>query len=140
MVLSGQVEYAVLIRSFNFMSNETYYLSSLESQIFEPTRKCTFLKKLGFNTGKDCVIAEIDPPVIGQQFGSGDDITYVVLANRHEGDTLFPIKEYPCFVFIARPLIENIFSSKIISKYDLQIMAWGELYRSKSDADNHVFD
>jgi hypothetical protein len=122
------------------MKNETYYLSSLESTTFEKTRKCSFLKTLQFDTGKDCVLAEIDPPVIGQQYGVVGDIKYVVLANRHEGYPLSPIREFPCFVFIARPLIDDIASRNGITKNDLQIIGWGELYRTQSDAENHVFD
>jgi len=122
------------------MNGDVYYLSSLDSTTFEPTRKCRFLNKLTFDTGKECVFAELEPPVVGQQFGTREDIKYVVLANRHEGDTLFPIKEFPCFVFITRPLIENIFNIPVITKDDLHILAWGELYRTASDADNHVFD
>jgi len=121
------------------MSNIVYYLSSLESVIFESTRRCRFIKKLKFDTGKECALVEIEPPVIGEQFGIRDDIKYVVLANRHEGSLLFPINEFPCFVFITRPLLDDIFDIEVITKDDLQIMAWGELYKTASDADNHVF-
>lgn len=122
------------------MSNEVYFLSSLESTVFEATRKCSFLKKLHFDTGKECILAEIDPPVIGQQFGIREDINNVVLTNRHEGDTLSPIREFPCFVFIAHLVDDDLTDKKIVKKDDLQIMAWGELYRTRSDADNHIFD
>ena len=122
------------------MTDEIYFLSSLDSEIFESTRKCIFLKMIRFDTGKECVLAEIDPPVIGQHFDVGEDIKYVFLSNRHEGGTLSTIQEFPCFVFIARPLADDVCERAIITKDDLQIMAWGELYRSKSDADDHVFD
>ena len=121
------------------MFKQKYFLSSLESTIFEPTRECSFLKKLHFGTGKECVLVEINPPVIGQQFGVSEDIQYVILANRHEGEHLFPISEFPCFVYIARSVIDDIFSRFEIEKSDVVILAWGELYKTRSDADNHVF-
>lgn len=121
------------------MCQDIYYLSSLESALFEPTRECHFIKILSFDTGKECALVKLNPPVVGQSFVAGD-IEYVVLANRHEGNSLFPIREFPCFVFITRPLITNILDVQSIKKSDLEILAWGELYRTASDADNHVFD
>jgi len=122
------------------MMAETYFLSSLDSTKFSATRECVFQKRLRFRTGKECVLVKVDPLVIGQDYGVGEDIDLFVLTNRHEGHGLFPIKEFPCFVFIARPLIGDIESRDEIDKEDVEIVAWGELYRTKADADNHVFD
>lgn len=122
------------------MDHEIFYLSSMESEAFASTRRCVFLTSLEFGTGKKCVLAELDPPAIGQQFGGGQDIKYVVLASRHEVHSLVPIREFPCFVFICRPLIGDIGDTKIISENDVEVLAWGELYRTHSDADNHVFE
>ncbi len=119
---------------------DKFYLSSLESSLFEPTRECTFVKKLSFDTGKECALVRLSPKVVGQSFGTGEDLEFFVLSNRHEGETLFPVSVFPCFVFITKPLIENIESKNEIDKSDLEIVGWGELYRSKDDADNHVFD
>lgn len=122
------------------MSQERYFLSSLESTAFGATRECTFLKRLRFDSGKECVLAELTPPVIGQQFGVAQDIRFVVLASRHEGYMLTPIVEFPCFVFIARVLAVDLENVSVISSGDLEVLAWGELYRTRLDADNHVFD
>lgn len=122
-----------------YNTSSDLYLSSLESRIFKTARKCKLLKQMAFDTGKQCVLAEIEPAVIGQSFDVFEDIKYVVLTNRHEGETLYPIKTFPCFVFITRPLIKDIFSSEVVTEKDLEILAWGELYKTKYDADNHVF-
>jgi hypothetical protein len=119
---------------------EIYYLSSLDSMKFTSTRECIFLKRLRFNTGKECVLVKLSPPVIGQDYGLGTDIEEFVLTNRHEGEGLSPIREFPCFVFIARPLSDEIGQRDEISKDQVEVIAWGELYRTKLDADNHVFD
>ena len=39
---------------------ETYYLSSTESRTLDYVRKCDYVKKIFFNTGKEVVIADID--------------------------------------------------------------------------------
>jgi hypothetical protein len=122
------------------MTTETYFLSSLESTKFSVTRECVFQKRLRFRTGKECVLVKVTPPVIGQEYGIGEDIDFFVITNRHEGMGLSPIKEFPCFVFIARPLIDDIEAREEIGKEDVEVVAWGELYRTKADADQHVFD
>lgn len=116
------------------------YLSSLESSRFVPVRECRLIRRMSFDTEKQCALVKIEPPVIGQDFAQGADIDTVLLTNRHEGETLFPISDFPCFVFICRPLIEGIESREIVTKDDMEIIGWGELYRSQNDAANHVFD
>jgi hypothetical protein len=122
------------------MATETYFLSSLDSTRFSITRACVFQKRLRFQTGKECVLVTVSPPVIGQEFGLGVDCDSFVIATRHEGEGLSPIKRFPCFVYITRPLIDGIEARDEIRKEDVAIIAWGELYRTKVDADQHVFD
>ncbi len=121
------------------VNTETYFLSSLESARFGVPRECVFVKRLRFQTGKECILARINPPVIGQDFGVADDIDLVLLSNRHEGEGPSPIKEFPCFVFIARPLSADVERRAEIAREDVQVIAWGELYRTKADAERHVF-
>lgn len=116
---------------------DIFFLSSLDSKMFENTRKCTVLKKLTFDTGKECLLVEIAPGVINNQ---NKEISHLILAARHEGDSLFVIQRFPCFVHICDLLIPEEQIADSISKEDLQIIAWGELYRTEHDADNHIFD
>lgn len=118
---------------------EIYFLSSLDYSTLEQTRQCTVVRRLRFNTGKECVLADVSPPIPGPQFGFIEDIVRVLLAVRHEGASLSPIDEFPCFVFVTIPLTD-IDSREVIEKDEVQIVAWGELYRTRDDADNHVFD
>jgi len=139
-VPSELIESVASIRSSEEMRPEVrYFLSSLDSSRFEPVRECELLKQLWFDTGKKCALVKLNPPVIGQDFNVGADIESVVLANRHEGATLFPIDEFPCFVVIARPLKPGLEDRDTITMDDLQIIGSGELYRSRGDAENHSF-
>jgi hypothetical protein len=106
-------------------TGDILYLSSLESMRFKPVRECKLIHPLSFDTGKQCALMKIGPPAIGQDFNEGNDIEMVLLANRHEGETLFPIKEFPCFVFICRPLIEGIERHVTVSKDEVEIIGWG---------------
>ena len=118
---------------------ETYYLSSLDSVKFEPTRKCEFLSRLQLTTGKGCVLVRVTPPISLQDYNLTDDIDTLVLVSRHAGQDISAIQTFPFFVFIARPLLDSIQNREMISKDDLQILAWGELYRTRQDADDHRF-
>jgi hypothetical protein len=117
---------------------EIYFLSSLDSMRFSITRECAVQKRLRFDTGKECALVKVSPPVVGQDFNCGSDIELFVIANRHQGYGLFPVTKFPCSVHIARPLIEDIELREQLRKEDLEVVAWGELYRTRSDADNHV--
>lgn len=117
-----------------------YYLSSLDSYTLEAVRTCDFVAIKHFNTGKECAVAKVNPPIPGDVFGLASDVTEVVLAARHEGDVLSNIREFPCFVHVASPVTADIRNQRLVAVADLKNLAWGELYRSKSDAENHVFD
>ena len=117
-----------------------YFLSSLDSSRLEAVRECVLVKKLRFDTGKACALARLDPPVCGQEFGLAEDVAIVVLAARLEGGTLFPLSEFPCSVFVARPSNAGIERCARISQGDLEVIGIGELYRSRDDAEGKVFD
>jgi hypothetical protein len=115
------------------------YLSSLDSARFKPVRECRFERLLTFDTGKVAAVARLSPGVLGQDFNRASDIGTVVLSPRHEGVSLDPVSEFPCFVFIAsprdgyQPLVSPVRSD------DLEIIGWGELYRTHEDAERHAF-
>lgn len=120
------------------MIGDVYYLSSLESIRFETVRECRVVGMVTFDTGKDAIVARIDPPVIGQDFNRPDDLRTVILVARHEDVSVDPISEFPCFVSIAIESDGYEVKSPIWSQ-DLQIIGWGELYRTHHDAEIHAF-
>lgn len=124
------------------MEHLVYYLSSLESKTFENTRECLVVKSMTFSTGKPCVLVKVTPPVLGQSFGLGDrDMDHLILASRHEGQTLVPKpSSFPCFVHIARPVVRIDEIGDLLQEDDVESLAWGEIYRTWDDAENHVFD
>ncbi|CAK7013479.1 hypothetical protein [Saezia sanguinis] len=122
------------------MLNFECYLSSLESTLLKPVRKCAFIQSMTFDTGKIAVLAAIAPPLVGQAYNSAKDIELVVLTSRHQGENIASIRNFPFFVFISRPLIDDICNRQIIHTNELEILAWGELYRTAYDAQHHIFE
>jgi hypothetical protein len=116
---------------------ETYYLSSLDSTRFEPVRECRVQRLLSFDTGKVAAEAQLSPAVVGQDFNRGPDIESVILSARHEGASLDPVNEFPCSVYITIPRREQGVLESPIRSDDLEIIGWGELYRSREDAESH---
>lgn len=119
---------------------ETYFLSSLDSRRFMPVRRCDLGPDVDFDTGKRAVVARIEPPVLGQDFGRPADIDSVILTTRHAGASLRPIDEFPCFVHIAIATEEDQPVVSPLSAADLTIIGWGELYRTAEDAEANRFD
>jgi hypothetical protein len=121
------------------VTGEMYYLSSLDSARFEPVRECRVERPLAFGSGKVAVEARLWPAVIGEDFNRASDIDTVVLSARHEGASLDPVSEFPCFVYITIPRSEHMTLESPIHSDDLKIIGWGELYRTPEDAERHSF-
>lgn len=118
----------------------TLYLSSLESVLFSDVRRCEIIRLLRFATDKECALVRLSPGVVGQPWGIAEDLSVFVIAPRHAGHGLAPIVSFPCFVHLARILDPRVEHVDMISRDQVQSIAWCELYRTESDAKNHVFD
>lgn len=118
----------------------TYWLSSLDSALLEPVRRCVVERVIAFDTGKEALLARIDPPVVGQHWDLGADVATVVLASRHEGQSLDPVEAFPCFVHVATSRHGWDDLETPVRADDLITLAWGELYRTADDAAAHRFE
>jgi hypothetical protein len=67
----------------------------------------------------------VDPPVIGQSFGFGEDLTRVVITPRFVGDDLTTEVELPAYVRVFVPLPDGTTS----------YAAWAELVATRSEAE-----
>jgi hypothetical protein len=105
---------------------------------FEPLREpraCTTVGRVRDSRRDDYMLVEIDPHLPGQQFGLGEKgISLLILSTRHVGHSLFPITEWPCYVYVARILDDSIVASGSFSASQVELIAKGTLYRSAMDA------
>jgi hypothetical protein len=120
------------------MDAPDFYLASSDVRVgddMEKPRLVWRIKRMSTPRRDDLLLARISPPIVGQEYGLGTrDIDVVVMATRHKGVSLFPITEWPVYVHVARPLIDNIASCDDIQDDDFQNIAWAELYRTEGDA------
>jgi hypothetical protein len=100
-------------------------------------RFCYRRKQLRENLRDDCLLIDITPSIIGKTYGlGGDDITQLILATRHVGVTLFPVTEWPAHVYVYRILDDTILSQDVFDASQIEMIAWGIIYRSLSNAAN----
>ena len=114
-----------------------FYLASSEGYGLERPRACYRIKRLHSATRDDYLLIDLKPPIPGQPYGLGArDISYVVIATRHVGSSLFPISEWPVAVHVARPLVADPENRESLDDKELQEIGWAELYPSLRAAEN----
>ena len=111
-----------------------FYMASSEGFDMETPRRCTAIRRLRGRIRDDYLLVRIDPPLIGQRFGlGGRDIDEVIVATRHEGESLFPITTWPVYVHVARLLVPSVGKASVRDE-EIESIAWAELYPTKEDA------
>lgn len=97
-------------------------------------RACWVKGRLSDDVRDDYMLVEIEPPLIGQKYGLGDrDINHLIIATRHKDFTLFPITEWPSYVYICRILDETIIGTKAFASEQVEMLAWGMIYRTPDE-------
>lgn len=98
-------------------------------------RCCVVVKSIKDAKGQEYLWVKIDPPVIGQPFGLGnDDIHDLLLTPRYENSPLHPIPQSPVPVYVFR-LIKTAVTDEVLNPEDMILAAWGEIYATKAEAD-----
>jgi hypothetical protein len=109
-------------------------MASTEGYGLEKPRRCAAIKRLGGDRRDDYLLVRIDPPLVGQDFGLGDrDVDEVIIATRHEGDSLFPVERWPVYVHVARLLVPST-GRDTIHADEMESIAWAELYLTEEEA------
>jgi len=117
------------------MDTPDFFLASSEGYRLEEPRRCKRIKRVRSDNRDDLLLVKVEPPLIGQRYGlGGRDIDTLLVATRHEGDSLFPIKQWPVYVHVARLLIENPEQREQIHDDEFESIAWAELYVTEAAA------
>ncbi|MCC6672164.1 MAG: hypothetical protein IT458_13970 [Planctomycetes bacterium] len=109
-------------------------MASSEGYEMESPRRCRAIKRLSGEDRDDYLLIGIDPPLNGQFFGRGGrDIDQVVIATRHRGESLFPIRRWPVFIHVARLLVPYE-GQDVVRNDEVEPIAWAELYATEEAA------
>jgi hypothetical protein len=102
-------------------------------------RACWQKARLRDEARDDYMLIEIEPALDGQRFGlGGTDVTSLIISSRHRGQTLYPISEWPSFVYVARVLDDAILRSFTFTRDQVELIAWGTLFRTLEQASDHA--
>jgi hypothetical protein len=116
------------------MDTPDFFLASSEGYGLERPRRCYRLRRILGRTGDDYLLVKVAPPIIGQRYGlGGREIDRVILATRHEGESLFAIRSWPVFVHVAR-LLREPREGDTMTRDDLESIGWAEIYKTEEDA------
>jgi hypothetical protein len=98
-------------------------------------RACWEKARLRDNVRDDHMLIDIEPALDGQRFGLGaDDITQLIVSAGHRGQTLYPIAEWPFYVYVARIVDKAIIESREFTRKQVELIAWGTLFRTREEA------
>ena len=106
-----------------------------EYEPLAPPRACWERARLRDVVRDDHMLIDIEPALDGQRFGLGStDITQLIISARHRGQTLYPVSEWPSFVYVARVLDNAVLESRAFTREQVDLVAWGTLFRTREEA------
>jgi hypothetical protein len=109
-----------------------FFLDPTDNGDYRELRACWIEGRMRDSARDDYMLVKIDPPLSGQPHGLGEcDISEVLLATRHAGKTLFPVSEWPAFVYVIRIADEGILQTKTFSKDQVEMIRWGVLQKDR---------
>jgi hypothetical protein len=92
-------------------------------------RACWITGRLRTEDRRACVLVNVDPLVIGQQFGLGDkDLFSLILIPRRKGEAFAKTASLPMPVLVYRILNPDLGKREVVHDSDIKLSAWGEVY------------
>ncbi len=81
------------------------------------------------------MLVRIEPRIVGQKYGLGAlELDRLILSGRLAGSTLYPIRNWPCHVYVMRITNKRILAGASFGEEDVEMIAWGTLHRSREGA------
>lgn len=117
-----------------------FFLSTAgEYEPLAEPRACWALARLQDPIRNDHMLIRIEPPLSGQEFNLGNmEIRQLVISARHQGYTLYPISEWPSFVYVARILDDAILQTLSFTRGQIEPVAWGLIFPTLQAALTHA--
>jgi hypothetical protein len=103
-----------------------FYLASTEMNSVFDVRKCYIDRRLTAINRDDFLAIRVFPTII---LSNGkENIDNLVLAVRFQGNSLFPINEWPMHVNVCKVINESAFNPDHVCPDDLKILFWGTIF------------
>ena len=113
-----------------------FFLSTAgETDLLAVPRACWARARLSDCVRDDYMAIDIDPPLPWKRSCLGVvDVTQLLISTRLHGQTLYPIAEWPVFVYIARIIDSRILIMHAFKPGQVELIAWGALFRTLEEA------
>ena len=112
------------------MNDAEFYLKFTEGFHDEEPRHCWRIKELGFGVPADGLLVKVEPPCSGRRYGLSDsDIHFLLVSPKYQGDSLFPVSEWPLDVCVFLPMVTDSDTREVLSLHEVKKIALGEIYR-----------
>lgn len=117
-----------------------FYLSAAGEYVpLASPRACWQRARLRDRLRDDYMLIEIEPALTDERLSIASPGTkLLIIASRHRGQTLFPISEWPSFVYVARILDDSVLRSGALGTNQSELIAWGELFPTREEAADHA--
>jgi len=112
-----------------------FFLSAAgEYKPLSSPRACWVEARLRNVARDDYMLVRIDPPVQVQARGITKQIAHVILLARYVGYSLFPISEWPSYVYVYTVLDPIIIKTRELDHHQVEMLAWGMIFPTRADA------
>ena len=112
-----------------------FFLASSDGYVLEQPRECCPVQALTLGSGRDVLLVRIRPPLLYvSPEGESWNFDELLLVNKHLGDSVTDIREWPFSVYVARLLYGEPPEDGRLKEDQLAVIAWAELYPDQDSA------
>jgi hypothetical protein len=106
-----------------------FYMKSSEDYRLNRLRKCYVEKRIHASRRDDYLLIRISPELDGDSFDlPNTSIENIIIATRHNGVSLFPIRKWPVAVYVLHALVEYPAERDKLRDEELKLIGWAELF------------
>jgi hypothetical protein len=117
------------------MSDPDFNLRFVEGLREEEPRRCRRVKRMTFGSHDDGLLVRVDPSYSGRYYGlSQVNIHFLLLSPKYQGDSLFPVSEWPEHVSVFLPLIDAPDLQDSLALNEVRKIAFGTIDLDGGDA------
>jgi hypothetical protein len=123
-----------------FMSDSQHFFLSAAGENTELAhpRECWEIKRMKDGVRDDYMLINIEPPYREPSGIGYGDVYKLILATKFKGDSLYPIRSWPCHVYVFMISDEKIEAELEFRAGQVRIVAWGMLFQTLAEAESHA--
>ena len=111
------------------MNVPEFCLRFIEGFYEEEPRRCWRVKRLSIGVPADGLLVRVEPPCSGRNYGlDNSGIHFLLVSPKYQGDSLFPINEWPLVVYVFLPVVSEPETREVFSLTEVKKIAFGEIY------------